>query len=482
MSRIREPVDIPFPLSSAPGERPQLSAGRLINCFAEPLGKGAATLQKWSRSPGMSVFATQAAAGFRGAILVNDKVFAAYANTVKTITSTGVVATAGTLSGTKPVTWARNNAASPDIQCVDPDNGAFTVTSSSVASFSGGGVLPAPLCVCGQAGYFFWGIGDNTLFAAGPNSTTVNSQTFTTVQSRPTGGLLRVVPYQGLLFAFCTKFCEVYVNAANPFPSFPYSLYKVLEKGLVGANAIAGFEEGFGSMLWAGDDYGVHRLTPSLEPEKVSPPDLDRLIEATADKSTIRAGCYVHGGRKVWTLSSPTWCWEFNLNTERWNERASIVSGALTRWRGLGGISAFDKWLLGDDQSGNLIKVDPTVYTEAGANMLFRIESGPVGDFPNGVRVARADFDFVPGQGIATSSLANVIDPQVAISCSRDGGLNFGNPLLRRLGQQADGRRRIYVTNQGQSGPLGHRWRLDITDPVYVALMGGRQSADVRAG
>ena len=474
-------VDIPFALSSSPGERAHEAGGRLINCFAEPLGENGPAKQKWTRSAGLSVFASQATQGFRGAILVNDKIYAAFSGVVKTFDADGTEALIGSLSGTKPVTWARNNAATPDIQCVDPDNGAFTVTSSSVSSYSGGGSLPSPNSVCAQDGYIFWSVGDNSIFAAGPNSITLNSQTFTTVQSRPTGGLLRVIPYKGLLLAFCTKFAEIYSNAANPFPSFPYSRLSVFDRGLIGPNAIAGYEDGFGKLAWVGDDFGVHRLNASFEPEKISPPDLDRAIRSVADKSTIRAGCYVHDGRSFLTISSPAWTWEFNWNTEKWNERASFSSGLLTRWRGLGGISAFDKWILGDDQTGDLLMVDPTVFTEAGERMLWRIESGPVINFPNGQRIARADFEFVPGVGVATSTDNSIIAPQVAISWTRPDGVTFGNPLLRELGQQANGRRRVFVTNTGRAGPNGRRWRLDITDPVYIGLIGGRQSADLRA-
>lgn len=474
-------VDIPFPLSTSPGERAHEAAGRLINCHAEPLGADGPAKQKWARSAGMSVFASQDATGFRGAILVNDLIYAAFRDVVKTIDEDGVVSTVGTLSGAKPVTWARNNAANPDIQCVDPDSGAFTVTSSSVTSYSGGGALPASNSVAAQDGYIFWSSGDNTIFAAGPNTLVLNSQTFTTVQSRPTGGLLRVVAYKGMLFAFCTKFTEIYTNQANPFPTFPYSRLSVFDRGLIGINAVAGHEDGFGKMAWVADDFGVYRLNASFEPEKISPPDLDRLIRMVADKSTIRCGCYVHDGRSFFTVSAPGWTWQFNWNTDKWSERMSISGGLFSRWRGLGGISAFDKWILGDDLSGDLLSIDPTVFTEAGERMLWRVESGPVVDYPVGQRIARADFFFVPGQGQATSGDPSIVSPQVAVSWTRPDGVNFGNPLLRQLGQQADGRRQVYVTNTGIAGPNGRRWRLDITDPVYVGLLGGKQSADLRA-
>jgi hypothetical protein len=53
----------------------------------------------------------------------------------------------------------------------------------------------------------------------------------------------------------------------------------------------------------------------------------------------------------------------------------------------------------GDQQSGNLLYPDDTNFTENGAPQLFRIESGPVRDFPQQLRIARADFDFDMGVG-----------------------------------------------------------------------------------
>ena len=54
-------------------------------------------------------------------------------------------------------------------------------------------------------------------------------------------------------------------------------------------------------------------------------------------------------------------------------------------------------------------------------------------------------------------------------------------PLLRKLGRQANARQRVSVLNTGLSGPQGRRWRIEVSDPVYVSLIGGEQHADVRA-
>src|ERR1700692_3194331 len=195
------PFPITWPLSSAPGGSPQESAGRLINCCAEPLGAESPVKTVWRRRPGLSAFTDLALNNFRGGILVDNLAYIAVGAKIVTVDDLGNVTIAGTLPGTDRVSFARDNESpTPSIQCVAPSTGAFAVTSASVTAFNSGGVLPAPNCVASQDSYFFWGIGDNRVFAAGPNSTTVNALTFTTIQSRATGNLLRAVPYQGLMF------------------------------------------------------------------------------------------------------------------------------------------------------------------------------------------------------------------------------------------------------------------------------------------
>jgi hypothetical protein len=85
------------------------------------------------------------------------------------------------------------------------------------------------------------------------------------------------------------------------------------------------------------------------------------------------------------------------------------------------------------------------------------------------------------GTAVDLSSTPQQVDPKCAISWSLDGGLNFGNPLIRSLGQQGHAKRpRISVKNCGLSSSLGNRWRLDVTDAVYTGFMMATQSGDPR--
>jgi hypothetical protein len=428
-------------------------------------------------------------------------------------------------------------------------------------AYNGGGGLPQPNSIAFQDGYFFFTVANGQVFATALNSLSLNGLTFVNVLGRQDVTLLRAIAYSGVLLLFTTGSCEIFQDAAIPAPNFPYSRILVLDFGLVQANAIAGWETGFAELCWVAQDFGVYWMTPqTVAPIKISTPDLERLIEtAVRTNDTLEAGCYIVAGRKFWTLSSSLWTWEFNVTTKQWNERQSLLGGAYGRWRGTGGHPAFGKWLIGDKQSGNLLWIDSTNFTEHGTPMLWRIESGPVKNFPGGVRIARADFDFEMGTGIAVSnfqmivtgaaasptgairltvndtaqaktndrgnvsglvgtveansswpitvvdathidlqgsafvnayvsgglaidvtSAPNAQNPVCAISMSPD-GINWDNPSIRSLGlQQKAKRMRASIKQRGLSGPMGDRWRIDITDPVPVGFFGGTQSSNPR--
>ena len=514
--------------------------------------------------------------------LANVNITATSAAAVVTISQAGAVigqvtALTDAITGTGNETVAFNplsgdmTPVSNETVTLNPSDGQLSggagvvgVWNGTPTAYNGGGNLPQPNSAAFQDGYVFFTIASGQVYASAINLLTQNALTFITCEAKADVTLLRGIPYGGIMLFFTTGSCEAWQDAALAAPNFPYSRLAVLETGLLQYTAIAGYETGFSELAWVAQDYGVYRLEPgALAPQKVSPPDLDRLIEAQSKLGNVlEASAYAYGGKKFWALSSPAWTWELCITGKpRWAERWSIaVSGLYGRWRATGAHAAFGRTLVGDMLSGNLLYVDDQNATENGAILLWRMESGPVRDFPQQLRIARADFDFVMGVGLVEGNLQmivlgavsgtngvvrltvnntaqantgdeaivvgvggtteangtwpitvidashielvgsvfknaytsggvatdvtvppNAVNPQVAISCSKDGGLSFGNPLVRSLGAQGKSKRtRASVKNMGLSGAIGDRWRLDVTDPVYVGFLGGTQSSDPR--
>jgi hypothetical protein len=449
----------------------------LINCAAEPLGKVVEADKKtappqivWRKVPGLALFAASSQTGHRGSILVDNTLYAAWSGKVSRFDSTGAESVlTGSLTGTEKVFWARNNKSTPDVVCVAPGTGAFTVTTASVSSFADIDV-GAPNSVSFMDGYFIFTYGDGTLQASGLNDVTINTLDKTKEQSK-TGGLTRGLAFNGQHYAMGPTFGAVYTNTANPV-GYPFTRSYVLQRGLLSPYAIAGHEDGFGSsLIWVADDNSVVQANGTPNPLKISPPDLDRLIAAVVNKSTLEAFVYIAQGHPKWVLKCPAWCWEFDLGSKKWNERASYLSPT---WRAVASCYAFGKWIVGDAALGRLLYVSDTAYDEYGSPLVFHIESGPVQGFPSRTRVARADFNFVTGVGNALGSDPTDTDPQVGITWTQNLGVTWGNEVIRPLGRQATPSR-VMVLRTGMTGNQGRRWRLKASANIKIEFLGGSQ-------
>lgn len=472
-----KPQEIPFPPSTAPGLRTQESAGRLINCYAEQLGKTAPYPRVFHRSPGLRNFGTTARTGFRGAIEVGGVLYCAFSGQLEKWSSSagGASTNVGALTGTKKGFFARNNATTPDKVFVDPDGNIATFTPTAVTNSYPDADLPAVNSCCNIDGYLVFTTGSGRAYATDLNTTAVNALSFGSADVKG-DGLTRGIPHNGNLLLCGPQSIEVWTDQATV--PFPFARSTVIQRGLAGPYCIAGHEDGFGKIpIFVSDDNRVHMLS-GYEATAISPSDLDALIEAVSDKTTLMASTYISRGHAFWQLTSPTWTWVYCIDTHTWHERDSYQQ-AFSRI--IGGIGVFSKWLCGDSLTGNIQEITSAVYQEISSPFRMRLESGPVENFPVGSRVGRADFNFVTGVGVASGTDPIQTDPTVEISWSDNGGQDWGVPYLRKLGRQSETRGLIsLVANTGRSGWNGRRWRLDIADPVHVGFLGGSQSESPR--
>ncbi len=467
-------VDIPFPQSTSPGIEQQESGGRIINGYVEPLSATAPSPIVYRRAPGLVNFGTTSRTGFRGMIEISGTLYAAFSGQLEKWSSSGGASTnVGALTGTKKGFFARNNkAGTPDQIFVDPDGNIATFTAGAVTNSSPDADLPSCNSVCCIDGFFVFTVGDGRAFASDLNATSVNALSFGTAEAKP-DGLTRGIPYGGQLFLFGSFTTEVWSDVgATPFP---FQRAVVIPRGIAGPYCVAGHEDNFGrALVWIGDDNAVYQLGGAYQPQKISPPDLDGLIEAVSDKTTLEVSVFMARGHGFVLVSSSTWSWVFDLNNNTWSER---ISYGLTRSRITGGYYYSGKWLCGDTQSGNIQQITSSTHQEIGQPLRWRLESGSVEKFPVGARVGRADFNFVTGVGQASGTDPIQTDPVVEISWSDDGGQNYSAPIQRHLGRQAEQRELVsLVACTGRSSWNGRRWRLDVADPVFVGFLNATQS------
>lgn len=475
---------LPFPISSAPGEKPQEGAGRLFNCRAVKTEEGARFPVVWRRAAGLAQMAHIADdIHLRGAINVSTTAILVMDTEVYSMVDSGggvfTTADLGGLTGTDRITIAKNNAQpSPDIVAVS-DQGAFNLFTGLAPTPFVLGSMPQPISVTCQAGYFFFAIGNGQLWASDLNSPTVQSNSFTTVQKR-SGGLLRAEAFRDEIFAFGPAGCEVYRDAgAVPFP---YEYHVFIPRGIAGTHAVAGFEEGWANeLIWVGDDGIVYQLD-GYTPVPVSTDDVSRIIALALREGqgpTLEASVQMEGLFPIWKLTNPgVWTWEYNVATKNWNERESFGT---PDQRVSCSFKAFNRWVQGDRTTGLIFGVDETAFLEGTDPLVYRLRSGAGAIFPSRMEIPRLDFDFTTAVGVSTGQVPIQTDPVALISWSKDGGYSFCSPITRKIGKQGEGNHRIKILRGPATGPKGVVLEIAISDPVHAGFMGCTYAVEQRA-
>jgi hypothetical protein len=369
-------VDVPFPVLNAPGRLPQAAGGRLINCYPETLPATAGKPYAYWRTAGLRPWATTPGVNYRGALLVNNLIYAVIDTSVWTFPASGGAGTqlVGTLLGSLPVTMARNNAGTPDIAIVAPDGGAYWInaaatgatppgTNNAVISYpngSGGYIIGSPNSVGFLQGHFVLTYATAKTVASDVNAVNINGLSNATAESKP-DALYRAIPLGGQLLLCGGNTIEVWGGENDT--GYPWSYNSTIARGIVGINAIAGHDDGFGKgIFFVGDDFKVSTLS-GYTPTPVSVPDLDLLIEAEPDKTKITVSVYVAQGHGMVVVQGPNWCWEYDTTLTTWHQRQSHLQ---QYWRGLFPIWAFGMWVCGDKKSGNLAVIDGLTAAEFG--------------------------------------------------------------------------------------------------------------------
>lgn len=458
-------AEIVFPLSSAPGPRPQESGGRLINAFVEAATNSVPSKAVWRRTPGLRRVAEYMDhVHTRGFLDTGSVVFWIVDNRVLSFDSTFGVTDIGTLAGTLPVTVAKNNNAIPQYVVVT-ENGCFNLlTAAPPTSFVDPDLPSSPTSVSFLDGYFLWTFGNGGIWASDINQVSVASNSFHIEQ-----GLFvrRGFVFGGRFYAFGDKWTTVFRNAGTA--PFPLAREVVIPRGIIGTFAVAGDDIGWANTpIFVGDDHIVYKLD-GYTPVPVSTDDVSRDIRVAAlagDGGLLEASVHMYGGHAMWTITYPDhWTWEYNLSTQKWHEK---ISYGREDWRGRRSVRAYNRWIVGDAATGRLFEMTGDYFLEDVDALIWQVD-GALMAFPNGIVVPRVDFNMTAGVG----SFPGTADPKVLISWSLDGGHTYGIPLIRPLGGPGQSKNHPYILSCGLSRGQGVRFRLRVSDPVHVALHGG---------
>lgn len=378
----------------------------------------------------------------------------------------------GPLDGADIVSLAVNNKTpAPDIVAVT-SLGAFLLSTVSAPISYPDIDVGVPNSVTFGDGYLFFTYGNGRCIASAINDTAINPLDTITVNAA-SDGCVRGIFFSQTLFLFTPSVCEAWTNTANP-TGFPFSRSAVIPRGLINAAAVAGFESNFtSSLIWVGSDSVVYMMQ-GYAPYRLSTNDMERRIQAVADKTTLRACVYMNDGHAFWQLSSSDFTFIYDLTNSVWTERDSFGQA---RSRIESSIYANGNWLVGDFATGQIGRIDGKTFTEYGSALAVEVTSLPATDFPRFKIVGPLDLNFIAGTGVASGVDPIGTDPTIDISWSKDGGASFGLPVQRKLGKQGINNQIVSVNRLGQVNEYGIAIKVRVSDPVFVGLLGGTLEA-----
>lgn len=471
-------MEIVFLTSTAPSINPTENGGRLINAYAEKAPDGSRSKIIIRRSPGLDFAFTAGEASPRGMKLVGSVLYIVNGDTMYAITKSGTVydvtPLGGTVSGTGPVIIVHNMKAPTADVLIQTSAGIDKISGGTVSSFSDAD-LPSTNSLTFMDSYFFFTTAAGRCYSSGVNDITVGANDYVTAEAQP-DGLVRAVAIGRDLLLMGTTTTEFYSNVGNA-TGFPFSRGPVIPIGLLSTHCVAGFEPGFpGPVIFVGDGRVIYRLD-GYSAVRISRPNDERMLQAVSDVTQLRASVFVSAGHAFWVLRGPDWTMIYDISTGEWHERQSI--GQET-WRAIYSVNAFGEWLVCDEESGDVYRVNDRSFREAGGPLVYEVRSTQMHAFPSRQAVVKASFDMVTGIGEDRGLAPIQTTPRVSISWSDDGGRTFASPLLRSLGTQGQVVP-IDIYRTGLTQRVGRQWRLQVSDPVEVALMGGSMFAEGRA-
>ena len=459
-------VEVPFARQSNPQEFREQGYERLINAYAETLGEGKDAKVRVRMSPGLTSFGTGPAHfGARGAIKSGDYIYVVYETGVAKFNSAGTRTNlTGGIAGTTAVSMALNAASTPQIGVVA--SGRYYVIENDVVSQVPTSYLSGftPTSICWIGGYFILTDEDGRFFNTGLNDAkSINGLDFATAEGSP-DGLLGGIALRSELWLFGEETIEVWANEGNS-PGSPFGRQggSWINKGCKSYHSIVQADN---TLYWVGNDGIVYR-NDAYRPLRASHEGVERSIANATSPSTIRGGTYTIHGHAFYVISDASFTWVYDIKERRWHERKSL---GLDRWKAAVFINAFDKWLVGTIDDGNIYEIDMDSRLEGGNSIPWEMHSINMGDTPERAVVSGVEINFVTGRAVHSGTVPQTA-PFIELSYTDDGGAIYSMPRQILLGSTGQYDSRCRAWRFGRTGAKwGRRWKITGSDPHILAM------------
>lgn len=471
-------MQIPFIGGSYLARSTNLNASRCINLYAEKdesgTGKNVAALYG---TPGLRLLVTLGGTGpIRGLWQPTvGNMIAVQGSSVYRVSAAWVATFIGTIgSSSGPVSISDNGIVAV---LVDGTNGyALTLATSAFSQITDPDFLGADVVDYLDDLFIFNRPNTEQFYISGFGSTTFDALDFASAEGSPDNIVTFIVDHRQLVI-FGNESGEIFENTGNADFPIERAGNVFIEQGCAAKFGITKIDN---TIFWIGGDKkgsGIIWRLDGARPARISTHAIEFAIQNYSTIADCIAYSYQQEGHSFVVFNFPTAgaTWVFDASTSLWHERAYLnpIAGTLGRHRSNCHAFFGGEHVVGDWENGNLYALDLDYFTDNG-DPLPRIRSAAHisdGDYKR-IRFNALQIDFEAGTGTQTGQ---GVDPQAMLDWSDDGGHTWSSEHWRPIGKVGHYKDRIRWKRLGQA--RDRVYRLTVTDPVKVAIIGAASEA-----
>ena len=269
------------------------------------------------------------------------------------------------------------------------------------------------------------------------------------------------------IWLFGKKNIEIWYNAGTTPFTFAKLVGTLIEKGL-GAPMAAVIGEN--TVLWPSNDRQV-LMASGFQPKRISTDKIEKEMEGYAKFSDALGFFQIQRGHSFYWLIFPsanrTLVCDVSVNPPEWHTRNSFPNESRHRANCYHYFNGMH--LIGDYSTGNIYKLDPTVYMDAGNPLISRTQSreyragGKLIQFPD------LQLLFDSGQGLQGTDPTAGVTPRAMLRASKDGGKTFGNERQASMGKVGESAKRTLFRQNGVD--YQRIYELSVSDPCNRDLL-----------
>lgn len=491
---------VPVPIGNKPYVSAYTSVGREIcqNLYIEQSNSDTAKAQYYLvKIPGLRLLATQTAtAACRGIYTAsNARTFVVNGTSFYELLQSGARTLRGTLTSySGPVQMADNGS---QLLLVDGVAGwVFDYSHNTMAKLDAtqtgveGWVDGATHCTCIDTYFLVNNPQTNEYHWSSPGDGLAWPGLNVSMKIGKPDNIVGLIDCTNMLWAFGLRSVEVHYDTGD-YANGVWQRYEgaIIEVGCMSPYSIARYAN---NVFWLGSDkdgtVGVFS-NQGMAPARISTRGIEQIVQSFDKYDDCLAFCYAQAGHAFYVMhfQSADRTFVFDIVTGSWHERTFLLKadGTLHRWRGQFAAFNWSRNLLGDNSGDAIYWSDTETYANdnpdgSGVNYIRCVKTSPIG-FQNGVWVRYNSLQVIlqQGVGLPENTADGVgLDPQCMIAFSNDSGTTWSTERAVSIGRRGEYGRRSRLTNLGTS--RNRVWRLAITDPVPVIIVG--LMADITAG